>query len=76
MLILGLLGMYFDGAVVFVTSQTLLFRLALAILWHVSCFHSSCQLGLRHAKKSKIQKLFHLQCREQDEAETPGLLEC
>ena len=33
MLILGLLGMYFDAAVVFVTSQTLLFRLALAILW-------------------------------------------
>ena len=32
MLILGLLGMYFDAAVVFVTSQTLLFRLALAIL--------------------------------------------
>jgi hypothetical protein len=25
--------MYFDAAVVFVTSQTLLFRLALAILW-------------------------------------------
>jgi xanthosine utilization system XapX-like protein len=34
MLILGLLGMYFDAAVVFVTSQTLLFRLALAILWY------------------------------------------
>ena len=32
MLILGLLGMYFDAAVVFVTSQTLLFRLAMAIL--------------------------------------------
>jgi hypothetical protein len=32
MLILGLLGMYFDAAVVFVTSQTLLFRLALAKL--------------------------------------------
>ena len=32
MLILGLLGMYFDAVVVFVTSQTLLFRLALAIL--------------------------------------------
>ena len=32
MLIVGLLGMYFDAAVVFVTSQTLLFRLALAIL--------------------------------------------
>jgi hypothetical protein len=35
MLILGLLGMYFDGEVVFVTSQTLSFRLALAILWLV-----------------------------------------
>ena len=32
-LILVLLGMYFDAVVVFVTSQTLLFRLALAILW-------------------------------------------
>ena len=32
MLILGLQGMNFDAAVVFVTSQTLLFRLALAIL--------------------------------------------
>ena len=32
MLILVLLGMYFDAVVVFVTSQTLLFRLALAIL--------------------------------------------
>ena len=32
MLILVILGMYFDAVVVFVTSQTLLFRLALAIL--------------------------------------------
>ena len=32
MQILDLLGMYFDAVVVFVTSQTLLFRLALAIL--------------------------------------------
>ena len=32
MLILGLLGMYFDAAVVFVTKFSLLFRLALAIL--------------------------------------------
>jgi hypothetical protein len=32
MLILGLLGMYFDAAVEFVTSQTLLLRLAVAIL--------------------------------------------
>ena len=33
MLILGLLGMYFDATVVFVTKSSLLFRLALAILW-------------------------------------------
>ena len=31
--ILVLLGMYFHAAVVFVTSHSLLFRLALAILW-------------------------------------------
>ena len=36
MLILGLLGMYFDAAVVFVTSQTLFLRLALAILCNLS----------------------------------------
>ena len=35
MLILVLLGMYFDAVVVFVTSQTLLIRLALAILCQV-----------------------------------------
>ena len=33
MQILGLLGMYFDAMVVFVTSRSLLFRLAVAILW-------------------------------------------
>ena len=33
MLILGLLGMYFDAAVVFVTNSSLLFRSAVAILW-------------------------------------------
>ena len=32
MLILGVLGMYFDAAVVFVISQTLLLKLAVAIL--------------------------------------------
>ena len=36
MQILVLLGMYFDAVVVFVTSQTLLFRLALAIMCIVS----------------------------------------
>ena len=38
MLILGLLGMYFDAAVVFVTKSLLFFRLAVAILWGV-CSH-------------------------------------
>ena len=33
MLILGLQGMYFDAAVVFVTKSYLFFRLAVAILW-------------------------------------------
>ena len=33
MQILVLLDMYLDAVVVFVTSQTLLFRLALAIFW-------------------------------------------
>ena len=35
MLILDLLVVYFDAVVVFVTSQTLLFRLALDILWDI-----------------------------------------
>ena len=34
--ILVLLGMYFNAAVVFVTSHSLLFRLALAMLWALS----------------------------------------
>ena len=33
--ILGLMGMYFDGVVVEVKTFSLLFRLALAILWVV-----------------------------------------
>ena len=35
MLILGLLDMYFDVVVVFVTKSSLLFRLAVAILWSI-----------------------------------------
>ena len=41
MLILGLLGMYFDAEVVFVTKSSLLFRLAVAILWVVVRAYSS-----------------------------------
>ena len=35
MLILGLLGIYFDAVVVFVTKSSLLFRLAVAILCYL-----------------------------------------
>ena len=38
MQILGLLGIYFDDVVVFVKKTSLLFRLALAILWFVLTF--------------------------------------
>ena len=49
MQILGVLDMYFDASVVFVTSHSLLFRLALAILWlwqsvlRVSVLTKECQ---------------------------------
>ena len=35
MLILDLLGMYFDAAMVFVTNSSLLFRMAMAMLWEI-----------------------------------------
>ena len=38
MLILGLLGMYFDAAVVFVMNSSLFFRLAVAILWNIHIY--------------------------------------
>ena len=44
MLILGLLGMYFDAAVVFVTKSSLLFRLAMAIL----CNEEKKDIQLHH----------------------------
>ena len=53
MLILVLLGMYFDAAVVFVTSQTLFLKLALAILWKWSVknkYKSKC-LAIRKKKE-------------------------
>ena len=43
MQILVLLGMYFDAVVVFVTSQTLLFRLALASQKNVKSLASTFQ---------------------------------
>ena len=42
MLILVLLGMYFDAAVVFVTKSSLLFRLAVAILCFTLLSKKSC----------------------------------
>ena len=53
MQILVLLGMYLDAVVVFVTSQTLLFRLALAIL----CFKTQ-----RVAKLMECKRKLYLKC--------------
>jgi hypothetical protein len=55
MLILGLLGMYFDAVLVFVTSQTLFLRLALAILCQQGSFFAK-QQQTTHTTYSKIQK--------------------
>ena len=48
MLILGLLGMYFDAVVVFFKTSSLLFRLALAIL---------CPKNLRNKIRRKLEDL-------------------
>ena len=40
MLILVLLGLYFDALVIFITSQTLLFRLALAIYMYCNVYYT------------------------------------
>ena len=45
MLILGLLGMYFDAVEVFVTKSSLFFRLAVAILWRVLYFRMNFWLS-------------------------------
>ena len=56
MQILVLLGVYFDAVVVFVTSQTLLFRLAPAILWYMSPSDSPDHPGsiLYHSESSEV----------------------
>ena len=53
MLILGLLGMYFDAVVVLVTKSSLFFRLAVAILWHAGVY----QNGKTFPKSKLLQNL-------------------
>ena len=54
MLILVLLGKHFDAVVVFVTSQTLLFRLALAISTVIDLrFHTGSGVN-SHGRKIQI----------------------
>ena len=53
MQILGLLGMYLDAVVVFVTNSSLFFRLALAILW----MSSNCAIHNTYL-------LTYVQCKE------------
>ena len=55
MLILGLLGMYFDAAVVFVTNSSLFFRLAVAILWTTRI--TLAKLSLKKENKESMSKL-------------------
>ena len=67
MLILGLLGMYFDATLVFVTSQTLLLRLALAIL----CFRCFKSYDPKR-KSTKKQKNIKEQIRYMTAIENEG----
>ena len=53
MLILVLLGMYFDAAVVFVTKSSLLFRLAVAILCAVSWLEKQ-KIGIFYCKRGRL----------------------
>ena len=65
MLILVLLGMYFDAVVVFVTKSSLLLRLAVAILCdcskdeHFSCLPIPCLTGLRTSYLPKLILRLH-----------------
>ena len=63
MQILGLLGMYLDAVVVFVTNSSLFFRLALAILWYpipievlLSCLLRKLRRSSEIVKTQKINK--------------------
>ena len=60
MLILGLLGMYCDAAVVLVTSQTLLLRLAVALLCR-TIFETECMLTYSLGLSDLIHPLDNLQ---------------
>ena len=51
MLILGLLNMYFDAAVLFVTKSSLLFRLAVAILCDTLLMQGILKLVPLHLKR-------------------------
>ena len=56
--ILGLLCLYFDAAVVLVTNSSLLFRLALAILWYIFGVLPFATFIWRHKKAVYIQILY------------------
>ena len=56
MLILDLLGMYFDAAVVFVTKSSLFFRLAVAILCKGLCEITSIKLDFLATHRCNVSK--------------------
>ena len=57
MQILGLLSMYFDASVVFVTSHSLLFRLAVAILCTIIGRTDKTTVLARHFGKEYSDKI-------------------
>ena len=66
MLILGLLGMYFDAVVVFVTNSLLFFRLAVArqvlIVLRIYNFAESADLGLGNLISLELNSIKHEKC--------------
>ena len=57
MQILILLGIYFDASVVFVTNSSLLFRLAMAILWDSEYFEHSCNANTQRRTSTSSSML-------------------
>ena len=68
MLILVLLGMYFNAVVKFVTSQTLLFRLDLAILWN-ECW-KTCQPDKTTFSRLKSLFIMSFVCKKTEKSPT------
>ena len=61
MLVLGLLGMFFDAAMVFVTKSSLFLRLAVAVLWRLGGSQVEVEPGSRGCGRAALL-LFRPKC--------------